>query len=159
MIRENTEGEYSGLEHETVGGVVESLKIVTRAKMERISRFAFEYALAYNRNKITVIHKANIQKLGDGLFLKVASEMAKAEYPQIQFQSMIVDNASKDMPALITTEVIVRYATCEPTPTVQWRHCIVTKPLRKHNLQHCLRTCRWAGFGVRHEYRREIRRI
>lgn len=93
MIRENTEGEYSGLEHETTSGVVESLKIVTRAKMERISRFAFEYALAYNRNKITVIHKANIQKLGDGLFLQVASEMAKNEYPQIEFQSMIVDNA------------------------------------------------------------------
>lgn len=94
MIRENTEGEYSGLEHETKHGVVESLKIVTREKMERISRFAFEYAVTYGRKNVTAVHKANIQKLGDGLFLKIASEMAKNEYPDIKFQSMIVDNAS-----------------------------------------------------------------
>lgn len=94
MIRENTEGEYSGLEHETTRGVVESLKIVTKDKMERISRFAFDYAVAYGRTHVTAVHKANIQKLGDGLFLKIATEIAKNEYPDIKFQSMIVDNAS-----------------------------------------------------------------
>ena len=116
MVRENTEGEYSGLEHESVKGVVESLKvnninliiinknnlinlinllqIVTKVKMERISRYAFDFAMRYNRKKVTAVHKANIQKLGDGLFLRVASEIAKQEYPQIEFTSMIVDNAS-----------------------------------------------------------------
>ncbi|KAI6237500.1 Isocitrate dehydrogenase [NAD] subunit, mitochondrial [Aphelenchoides besseyi] len=97
MIRENTEGEYSGLEHRTHEGVVESLKIVTRKKIERISRFAFQYARAYGRHKITVIHKANIQKLGDGLFLKVAGEMAANEYKDIEFDTMIVDNASMQL--------------------------------------------------------------
>lgn len=97
MIRENTEGEYSGLEHAAKPGVVESLKIVTRANMERICRFAFEYARTYNRNKITAVHKANIQKLGDGLFLKIATEMAKNEFTDIEFESMIVDNASMQL--------------------------------------------------------------
>lgn len=71
IIRENTEGEYSGLEHAVESGIVESLKIVTRDKIERISRFAFQYAVKYGRKKVTAVHKANIQKLGDGLFLKV----------------------------------------------------------------------------------------
>lgn len=97
MIRENTEGEYSGLEHQTQPGIVESLKIVTREKIERIARFAFNYAIRYDRKKITAVHKANIQKLGDGLFLKVVTDMAKNEYPQIQFDSMIVDNASMQL--------------------------------------------------------------
>ncbi|CAJ0606293.1 unnamed protein product [Cylicocyclus nassatus] len=68
--RENTEGEYSGLEHET-HGMFESLKIVNRKKIGRISRFAFHYAKTYHRKKVTAVHKANIQKLGDGLFLHV----------------------------------------------------------------------------------------
>lgn len=93
LIRENTEGEYSGLEHESVQGIVESLKIVTRRNIERIARFAFEYAILNNRNKITVVHKANIQKLGDGLFLKVCKEIVEAEYKNLLFESMIVDNA------------------------------------------------------------------
>uniref|UniRef100_A0A7E4VVL1 Isocitrate dehydrogenase [NAD] subunit, mitochondrial n=1 Tax=Panagrellus redivivus TaxID=6233 RepID=A0A7E4VVL1_PANRE len=97
MIRENTEGEYSGLEHETTKGVVESLKIVTKDKMERIARFAFEYALRYDRKNVTAVHKANIQKLGDGLFLKIATNLAKNEYPEIKFQAMIVDNASMQL--------------------------------------------------------------
>jgi isocitrate dehydrogenase (NAD+) len=97
MIRENTEGEYSGLEHESAAGVVESLKIVTREKMERISRFAFDYAMKYDRKTVTAVHKANIQKLGDGLFLKIASEIAKNEYPEIKFSTMIVDNASMQL--------------------------------------------------------------
>jgi len=97
VVRENTEGEYSGLEHESVPGVVESIKIVTREKIERIARFAFDYALKYGREKITAVHKANIQKLGDGLFLSVVGEMAKRDYPQIRFESMIVDNASMQL--------------------------------------------------------------
>uniref|UniRef100_A0A158P6R5 Isocitrate dehydrogenase [NAD] subunit, mitochondrial n=1 Tax=Angiostrongylus cantonensis TaxID=6313 RepID=A0A158P6R5_ANGCA len=91
LIRENTEGEYSGLEHETLPGIIESIKIVTRPCIERIARMAFEYASLNNRKKVTVIHKANIQKLGDGLFLEVSRQ--KNSYPDIQFESMIVDNA------------------------------------------------------------------
>jgi isocitrate dehydrogenase (NAD+) len=97
MIRENTEGEYSGLEHESAAGVVESLKIVTKDKMERISRFAFDYAMLYDRKKVTAVHKANIQKLGDGLFLKIAGDIAREEYPEIKFSAMIVDNASMQL--------------------------------------------------------------
>ncbi|CCJ29395.1 unnamed protein product [Pneumocystis jirovecii] len=93
IIRENTEGEYSGLEHQSVPGVVESLKIITRTKSERISRFAFDYALKNNRKKVTVIHKANIMKLGDGFFRKTFFEIAK-NYPQIEATDLIVDNAS-----------------------------------------------------------------
>ncbi|EPB66496.1 putative isocitrate dehydrogenase, NAD-dependent [Ancylostoma ceylanicum] len=97
IIRENTEGEYSGLEHETTPGIVESLKIVTRSKIERISRFAFQYAKKYDRKKVTAVHKANIQKLGDGLFLQVCKEIGEKEYPEIKFESMIVDNASMQL--------------------------------------------------------------
>ncbi|KAL3124717.1 hypothetical protein niasHT_001554 [Heterodera trifolii] len=95
LIRENTEGEYSGLEHESVKGIVESIKIVTRRNIEKIARFAFDYAVLNNRPQITAIHKANIQKLGDGLFLQVCKEVAETEYKNagLQFNSMIVDNA------------------------------------------------------------------
>ncbi|KAJ3087143.1 isocitrate dehydrogenase (NAD(+)) idh1, partial [Physocladia obscura] len=98
MIRENTEGEYSGLEHTPVAGVVESLKVVTREKTERIARFAFDFALKNNRKKVTCIHKANIMKLGDGLFLKTCREVAKDyESSGIKFEDMIVDNASMQL--------------------------------------------------------------
>ncbi|KAG4031368.1 hypothetical protein MFRU_009g01460 [Monilinia fructicola] len=93
IIRENTEGEYSGLEHQSVPGVVESLKIITRAKSERIAKFAFSFALANNRKKVTCIHKANIMKLADGLFRKTFNDVAK-EYPTLETNDMIVDNAS-----------------------------------------------------------------
>ncbi|KAH7034745.1 isocitrate dehydrogenase subunit 1 mitochondrial precursor [Microdochium trichocladiopsis] len=93
IIRENTEGEYSGLEHQSVPGVVESLKIITRAKSERIAKFAFAFALANNRKKVTCIHKANIMKLADGLFRNTFKETAK-EYPTLEINDMIVDNAS-----------------------------------------------------------------
>ncbi|KAJ3201226.1 isocitrate dehydrogenase (NAD(+)) idh1 [Entophlyctis luteolus] len=98
IIRENTEGEYSGLEHTPVPGVVESLKVVTREKTERIARFAFDFALKNNRKKVTCIHKANIMKLGDGLFLKVCRDIAKEyESSGIKFEDMIVDNASMQL--------------------------------------------------------------
>uniref|UniRef100_A0A0N5AR68 Iso_dh domain-containing protein n=1 Tax=Syphacia muris TaxID=451379 RepID=A0A0N5AR68_9BILA len=93
LIRENMEGEYSGLEHETIPGIVESLKIVSTKNIQRIARYAFEYARLYRRNRITIIHKANIQKLADGLFLKTCFDMAKNEFPEIECNSLIVDNA------------------------------------------------------------------
>ncbi|BES96496.1 Isocitrate dehydrogenase [Nesidiocoris tenuis] len=96
IIREQTEGEYSALEHETVPGVVECLKIVTAAKSERIAKFAFDYATKFNRKKVTAVHKANIMKLGDGLFLRSCQDIAKM-YPKIQFEAMIVDNCTMQM--------------------------------------------------------------
>ncbi|KAL4708603.1 hypothetical protein ACJJTC_014211 [Scirpophaga incertulas] len=96
IIREQTEGEYSALEHESVPGVVECLKIITAAKSERIAKFAFDYAVKMGRKKVTAVHKANIMKLGDGLFLRSCEEMAKL-YPRIQFEKMIVDNCTMQM--------------------------------------------------------------
>ncbi|OTF74774.1 isocitrate dehydrogenase[NAD] subunit gamma, mitochondrial-like [Euroglyphus maynei] len=96
LIRQNTEGEYSCLEHESVDGVVESLKIVTREKTEQIARYAFDYARSHNRKKLTCVHKANIMKMADGLFLKVCTEIAK-EYPDIEFNNMIIDNCSMQL--------------------------------------------------------------
>ncbi|KAJ3200970.1 isocitrate dehydrogenase (NAD(+)) idh1 [Dinochytrium kinnereticum] len=98
IIRENTEGEYSGLEHTPVPGVVESLKVATRAKTERIAKFAFDFALKNGRKKVTAIHKANIMKLGDGLFLQTCRDVAK-QYASsgIKFDDMIVDNASMQL--------------------------------------------------------------
>lgn len=93
VIRENTEGEFSGLEHESVPGVVESLKVMTRPKTERIARFAFDFAKKYNRKSVTAVHKANIMKLGDGLFRNIITEIGQKEYPDIDVSSIIVDNA------------------------------------------------------------------
>src|SRR5437870_5490522 len=84
IVRENTEGLYSGLEHEVVPGVVESLKIITEKASTRIAVFAFEYATKYGRKKVTVVHKANIMKKSDGLFLKCFRQVAK-EYPEITY--------------------------------------------------------------------------
>jgi isocitrate dehydrogenase (NAD+) len=91
IVRENTESLYSGLEHEVVPGVVESLKIITEKASTRIARFAFEYARKNNRKKIHAIHKANIMKLSDGLFLRCARAVAK-DYPEITYGEHIVDN-------------------------------------------------------------------
>ncbi len=92
VIRENTEGLYSGIEHEVVPGVMESLKIITRAATERIARFACEYAREKGRKKISIIHKANIMKLSDGLFLQAARDIA-AQYVDLECDDCIVDNA------------------------------------------------------------------
>jgi len=91
IVRENTEGLYSGIEHEVVPGVVESLKIMTEKACTRISRFAFEYARKNQRKKIHAIHKANIMKLSDGLFLRCARTVAR-DYPEITYAEHIVDN-------------------------------------------------------------------
>ncbi|MEL6822401.1 MAG: isocitrate/isopropylmalate dehydrogenase family protein [Calditrichota bacterium] len=90
VIRENTEGLYSGLEHEVVPGVVESQRIITQRNSERILDAAFRVATNLNRKKVTAVHKANILKLSDGLFLNVAREVAK-RYPDIEYDEAIVD--------------------------------------------------------------------
>jgi isocitrate dehydrogenase (NAD+) len=90
IVRENTEDLYAGLEHEVVPGVVESLKITTAAASTRIARFAFEYARTHARTRVTAVHKANILKLGDGLFLESFQKVA-AEYPDIPSDTRIVD--------------------------------------------------------------------
>src|SRR6267378_1234698 len=92
LVRENTEDLYSGLEHEVVPGVVESLKIITERASTRIAKFAFEYAKHHGRKKIHAIHKANIMKLSDGLFLRSVRAVA-AQFPQIEYKELIVDNA------------------------------------------------------------------
>lgn len=91
VVRENTEGLYSGIEHEVVPGVVESLKIITEKASTKIAKFAFQHAKKKNRKKITAIHKANIMKLSDGLFLQCARKVAQ-NYPEIQYNELIVDN-------------------------------------------------------------------
>ena len=90
IVRENTEDLYAGLEHVVVPGVVESLKIITEKASTRIARFAFEYARRHGRKRVTAVHKANIMKLGDGLFLESCRNVA-AGYPEIQFDDRIVD--------------------------------------------------------------------
>jgi isocitrate dehydrogenase (NAD+) len=92
VVRENTESLYSGIEHVVVPGVVESLKIITEKASTRIARFAFEYARAEKRKKVTAVHKANIMKLSDGLFLDCFRNVAKG-YPDIEADDKIVDNA------------------------------------------------------------------
>jgi len=96
LVRENTEDLYSGLEHEVVPGVVESLKIITERASTRIAKFAFEYARRHNRKKIHAIHKANIMKLSDGLFLRSVRAVA-AQFPEIEYKELIVDNACMQM--------------------------------------------------------------
>ncbi len=91
IVRENTEGEYVGLEHEVVPGVVESNKVITEKGSTRIARFAFEYARKHGRKKIHSIHKANIMKLSDGLFLRCARKVAE-EYPLITYGEHLIDN-------------------------------------------------------------------
>lgn len=90
VIRENTEGLYSGLEHIVVPGVVESIRVITEKASEKIVKFAFETAKKYNRQKVSAVHKANILKKSDGLFLEVARRVAK-NYPEIQYDEHIVD--------------------------------------------------------------------
>jgi len=92
VVRENTEGLYSGIEHEVVPGVVESLKIMTEKACVRIAEFAFQHAVEKNRKKVTAIHKANIMKMSDGLFLQCARRVSE-KYPQIKYDEKIVDNA------------------------------------------------------------------
>ena len=96
LFRENTEDLYSGLEHEVVKDVVTSLKVITRTASERIARYAFHYAVENGRKQVAAIHKANIMKLSDGLFLRCCRETA-ARFPDIHYKELIVDNASMQL--------------------------------------------------------------
>ncbi len=96
IVRENTEGLYSGLEHRVAPGVVESLKIVTEAASLRIARYAFELARRERRSRVTAVHKANIMKLSDGLFLECARRVA-VDYSEIAFEEIIIDNCAMQL--------------------------------------------------------------
>lgn len=96
VIRENLEGEFSGVEHEVVPGVFESIKIVTKKNSLSIADYAFEYAYLNGRKKVTAVHKANIMKLADGIFLEATREVAK-KYPSIQYNEIIIDNCSMQL--------------------------------------------------------------
>jgi isocitrate dehydrogenase (NAD+) len=91
IVRENTEGLYSGIENAVVPGVVTSLKVATEKGCTRIARWAFRYATRRHRKKITVFHKANIMKLTDGLFLSCARKIHEEEYPNIEYEELIID--------------------------------------------------------------------
>jgi isocitrate dehydrogenase (NAD+) len=92
VVRENTEGLYVGIEHEVIpDAAAEAIRIITRQASERVVRYAFDYALKNHRHQVTAVHKANILKVTDGLFLKAARDVA-ANYPDIEFQDLIVDN-------------------------------------------------------------------
>jgi isocitrate dehydrogenase (NAD+) len=96
IFRENTEDLYAGIEHEVVKDVVTGLKVITRTASMRIAKYAFEYARRHGRKKVTAIHKANIMKLADGLFLRCCREVAQ-EFPEMQYKELIVDNASMQL--------------------------------------------------------------
>lgn len=109
LIRENTEGEYSGIEHLVNPGVVQSIKLITRDASERVIRYAFEYARAIGRPRLIVVHKSTIQRLADGLFVNVAKEMA-SEFPDIQLETELIDNTCLNVvtnPASYTDAVSV----------------------------------------------------
>jgi isocitrate dehydrogenase (NAD+) len=95
-IRENTEGEYSGIEHEIVPGVVQSIKLITEDASMRVAEYAFSYAKSNNRNKVTAVHKANIMRMSDGLFLRCCREAAK-KYPEIKFEEKYLDTVCLQM--------------------------------------------------------------
>ncbi|GMK56375.1 hypothetical protein CspeluHIS016_0302150 [Cutaneotrichosporon spelunceum] len=90
LIRENTEGEYSGIEHVIVPGVVQSIKLITYEASERVARYAFNYAQTHGRNKVTAVHKANIMKMSDGMFLTACRAVAK-EFPGVEYDEDILD--------------------------------------------------------------------
>src|SRR5207237_2557840 len=98
VVRENTQGEYSGIEHfiDPTKSAAESISIITRFGSDRIIRFAFEYARAHGRKRVTLVHKANILKMTSGLFLQVGREIAQT-YPDIQFTDIIVDNCAMQL--------------------------------------------------------------
>merc|ERR1712226_664501 len=95
-IRENTEGEYSGIEHEIVDGVVQSIKLITQTASYRVAKFAFEYAKANGRNRVTAVHKANIMRMSDGLFIKCCRQAAE-EYPEVKYEEAYLDTVCLNM--------------------------------------------------------------
>ncbi|KAI5695776.1 hypothetical protein M8J75_003421 [Diaphorina citri] len=95
-IRENTEGEYSGIEHEIVDGVVQSIKLITEEASSRVAEFAFEYAKTNNRSKVTAVHKANIMRMSDGLFLRCCRDAAE-KFPEVKFEEKYLDTVCLNM--------------------------------------------------------------
>lgn len=95
-IRENTEGEYSGIEHEIVDGVVQSIKLITEDASRRVAEFAFKYTKENGRRKVTAVHKANIMRMSDGLFLRCCREMAE-KYPDVKFEERYLDTVCLNM--------------------------------------------------------------
>lgn len=95
-IRENTEGEYSGIEHEIVDGVVQSIKLITENASRRVAEYAFQYAVANGRHTVTAVHKANIMRMSDGLFLKCCREAAE-KFPEIKFEERYLDTVCLNM--------------------------------------------------------------
>jgi isocitrate dehydrogenase (NAD+) len=91
IVRENTEGLYTGIENEIVPGVVTSLKVATEVACTRIARYAFKYAMERKRRKVTVFHKANIMKLTDGMFINSARKVRESEFPQVEYDEVIID--------------------------------------------------------------------
>lgn len=106
VIRENSEGEYSGLEHMPSPDIAESLKVMTKEGTMRIAEYAFEYALLNNRGKVTAVHKSNILKRADGLFIESCQEVAK-RYPQIDYEEQIVDAMAMSLVAKPSFDVVV----------------------------------------------------
>ena len=96
LVRENTEGLYSGLEHRVAPGIVESLKVMTEAACTRIARYAFEYAERHGRRKVTAVHKANLMKLSDGLFLECARNVGK-HHRDVEYDEIIIDNCAMQL--------------------------------------------------------------
>src|SRR5256885_13708422 len=96
VVRENTEGLYAGLEHVVIPGVVESLRLVTREAAERILRYAFELARHQGRRKVTVVHKASVLPLSDGMFLRIADQIAD-DYPFLEYEQQTIDHVALDL--------------------------------------------------------------
>ena len=124
IFRENTEDLYSGLEHEIVKDVVTSLKVITRKASTRIADYAFNYAVATQRRKVTAVHKANILKLADGLFLRCCREVA-AQHTEIRYEEMIVDNTSMQLVMRPETFDILLTSNMKPRSGCRrrWRRC------------------------------------
>ncbi len=140
IVRENTEGEYVGLEHEVVPGVVESIKVITEKGSTRIARFAFEYARKHGRKKVHAIHKANIMKLSDGLFLRCARQVAE-EFPGITYGEHLIDNTCMQL-------------VMNP---FQYDTLLLEESLRRH-CERSLRGARWrVGAGAGREPGRGLR--
>ena len=117
-IRENTEGEYSGIEHEIVSGVVQSIKLITEQASTRVAEFAFKYAKDNGRHKVTAVHKANIMRMSDGLFLRCCREAAE-KHPEIKFEEKYLDTVgySRGPLYLFVFSLYCKYASCRCAST------------------------------------------
>ncbi|GIX96207.1 probable isocitrate dehydrogenase subunit alpha, mitochondrial [Caerostris extrusa] len=104
-IRENTEGEYSGIEHEIVPGVVQSIKLITKEASHRVAEYAFEYAAKNNRKTVTAVHKANIMRMSDGLFLQCCRQVAE-KHPNIKYEEMYLDTVCLNGISLVVLPLI-----------------------------------------------------